>query len=157
VNREPAKSTSALALPATVYAVAVAANYPWEIAQSSLYEGMDGFGAMWWHCLVASLGDGLLVLLIFAAGWAVFGRARWFTAPGVRGYGLMLAAGFAIAVAVEWVALHVLRRWTYTARMPLVPGLGVGLVPVMQMLILPPLVFWIAGGISKRIPQGDTR
>jgi hypothetical protein len=152
VSQVRAEGTSTLGLVATLYSVAVAANYPWELAQSSLYEGMGGGADMWWHCFLASLGDGVLVLLIFGAGWIAFGRARWFLAPGTSEYGLMLAAGFAIAVAIEWVALHVVRRWAYTTRMPLVPGLEVGLVPVMQMLILPPLVFWIAGGISKRIP-----
>lgn len=157
MSRAPAESTSAPTVAATVYAVAVAANYPWELAQSSLYEGMGGFGAMVWHCFVASLGDGLLVLLIFGVGWLAFGRARWFVRPGIAGFGLMLAAGLVVAVAVEWAALYVFRRWSYTARMPLVPGLGVGIVPVLQMVILPPLVFRIAGGISKRIPQGETR
>jgi len=70
---------------------------------------------------------------------------------------MTVAAGLAIAVAVEWLGLHVLRRWSYTPRMPLVPGLEVGLVPVAQMVILPPLVFLIAGGISKCIPQGEPR
>jgi hypothetical protein len=29
----------------------------------------------------------------------------------------------------------------YTAQMPLVPGLAIGVVPVAQMLVLPPLLF----------------
>jgi hypothetical protein len=41
--------------------------------------------------------------------------------------------------------------------MPVVPGLGVGLVPVLQMLVLPPLVFRVAGGLWKRIAQGEQR
>jgi hypothetical protein len=156
VNRVPARSYTTLGSVGLVYAVAVAVNYPWELAQSSLYEAMDAVGQMWWHCLLASLGDGLLVLLIVGAGSIAFGRTRWFRTPGVGEYALMLAAGLIIAVTVEWIGLHVLRRWSYTASMPLVPGLGVGLIPVAQMLILPPLVFRIVGGISKSIPQGDT-
>jgi len=144
-------------LVALVYAVAVAANYPWELAQSPLYEGTGDVGRMWWHCFVASLGDGLLVLLIWGAGFVALRRADWFVAPTVSGYVMTVAAGLAIAVAVEWLGLHVLRRWSYTPRMPLVPGLEVGLVPVAQMVILPPLVFLIAGGISKCIPQGEPR
>jgi hypothetical protein len=147
---------SALGCATTVYAVAVAANYPWELAESPLYEGMGDFGAMWWHCFVASLGDGLLVLFILAAGWIAFGRTGWFVSPGVAGYGLMLAVGLVIAVAVEWIALRV-ERWSYAATMPLVPGLGVGVVPVAQMVVLPPLVFRIARSISKRIEKGDKR
>jgi hypothetical protein len=39
--------------------------------------------------------------------------------PGVAGYGVMLAAGGMIAIAVEWVAMHLIGRWTYTAYMPM--------------------------------------
>jgi len=53
----------------------------------------------------------------------------------------MVTMGLVIGVAVEWIAVHVLGRWMYTARMPLVPGLAIGVVPVVQMLVLPPLIF----------------
>lgn len=124
-----------------IFVVAVIVNYPWELAQTPLYEGMGNFRRMLWHCFAASLGDGLLVLLIFGVGWAALGRRDWYAQPGIRGYALMLAAGLAIAVAVEWVAVGIARRWTYNDRMPIVPLLGVGLAPVAQMLLLPPLVF----------------
>jgi hypothetical protein len=90
---------------------------------------------------VASLSDGLLILGIFVAGRIALGRQTWFVHPGVWGYGVMLTTGLVIGGAIEWVAVHLLRRWMYTAQMPLVPGLDVGMVPVAQMLILPPLIF----------------
>jgi hypothetical protein len=104
---------------------------------------------MWWHCLIASLGDGLLVLLIFAAGWTALHRQDWFVRPGVRGYVVMLAVGLMISVSIEWIAVHIMGRWAYTERMPLVPGLGVGIVPILQMLVLPPLIFWIAAAWGR--------
>jgi hypothetical protein len=116
-------------------------NYPWELAQSPFYVGMENVGRMWWHCFVASLGDGLLVLLIYAVGWIVRGRHDWFARPGVHGCVVILAVGLAIGVSVEWVAVHIAGRWAHAAQMPLMPGLGVGIVPVAQMLVLPPLIF----------------
>jgi len=135
----------------TIFVVAVLFNYPWELAQSPLYAGMEGFRTMWWHCFVASLGDGLLVLLICAAGWIVLGRRDWFVRPGVRGYIVMLAVGLVIGVSVEWVAVRVAGRWAYTAQMPLVSGLGVGFVPVVQMLVLPPLIFRVVAVWCSRV------
>ncbi len=126
---------------ATIFAVAVLFNYPWELAQSPLYVGMDNFSAIWRHCFVASLGDGLLVLLIFVTGWAALRRRDWFVHPGGRGYAVMLAAGLAISVGTEWVAVPLVGRWVYTAQMLLVPGLGTGIVPITQMLVFPPLIF----------------
>ncbi len=87
------------------------------------------------------MGDGLLLLLIFAAGWPVLRRRDWFVRPGIRGYALMLITGQAIAISVESVAVYALGLWEYTARMPVAPGLGVGLAPVAQMLVLPPIIF----------------
>jgi len=68
----------------------------------------------------------------------------------------MLIAGLVIAILVEWTGMHILGRWEYTDKMPIVPGLRVGLVPVAQMIELPPLAFravafWAQDG-SRRSP-----
>ncbi|MGV8900438.1 MAG: hypothetical protein ACOH2B_14545 [Burkholderiaceae bacterium] len=124
--------------------ISVALNYAWEITQAPLYADMQDWGNVWWHCFVASLGDGILVLIIYAVGWAAFRRSDWYLHPSGQTYGLMLAIGLCIGFGVEWVAVYVLNRWAYTTSMPLIPGLDVGLVPVLQMLLLPPLIFRIA-------------
>lgn len=138
---------------ASIFAVAVLFNYPWEFAQSPLYVGMDSPSTVWGHCLLASLGDGLLVLLIFAIGWVALGRPFWFERPGIRGYVLMLAAGFVISVSVEWFASRIAGVWTYTVQMPLVSGLGVGIAPVAQMLVLPPVIFRVVTACHHRAGQ----
>ncbi len=33
--------------------------------------------------------------------------------------------------------------WSYTTQMPLIPGVAVGVSPVAQMLLLPPLILWV--------------
>src|SRR5262245_36509341 len=43
------------------------------------------YRVVWWHCFIASLGDGLLILGIFAAGWIALGRQTWIVHPGVLG------------------------------------------------------------------------
>jgi hypothetical protein len=137
----------------TLFVVAVLANYLWELAQAPLYVGMESFRAVWWHCFIASLGDGLLVLGIFATGWVVLRRYRWFIHPGVAGYAVMVGAGLVIGVTIEWVAVHILVRWMYTAWMPRVPGLAVGLVPLLQMLVLPPFIFHLVARWQSRAAQ----
>jgi hypothetical protein len=125
----------------TLYVVAVTVNYLWELAQSPLYVGMERLSLVWWHCLLASLGDGFLVLLIFAAGCLTLRSLYWFVRPGAKEYALMLAVGLVIGVGVEWMALHFTRQWSYTSRMPLLPTVKVGITPVVQMLVLPPIIF----------------
>jgi len=126
-----------------LFIISVALNYPWEIGQAFLYAGMDYSAASWWHCFVASLGDGLLVWMIYIAGYLVTGRTRWYAMKGSQPWAIMWVSGFGIGVLVEWVAVHKLARWAYTDAMPLMAGLNIGWVPVLQMLLLPPLIFFI--------------
>jgi hypothetical protein len=122
-----------------VFIVAVSLNYLWELAQAPLYIGLENYNArVFWHCFVASLGDGIIVLLIVAAGWIILRRADWFLRPQARGYLVMITAGFILAVVVEWVAVHNLGRWEYRRMMPKLPGLNIGLVPIVEMLVLRP-------------------
>lgn len=145
-----ASSVSALAV---LFVVSVVLNYFWEIGQGFLFVGMGNWENIWWHCFVASLGDGLIVCAIHAVGWSFFRRADWFIHPRLKGYAVMLMTGLIIAVAIEWLAAHVLKRWTYTPDMPVLPvlpGVNIGITPLLQMLILPPLIFYIVAQALKK-------
>ena len=129
------------------FLVAVAINFIWEMTQAVLFVPMGGWTNGWMdgtrRCFVASLGDGVIVLSIAAIGWLLFQRGDWIVRPGVRGYVLMATVGIAIAVLIERYALAT-ARWAYTEHMPILPLVDVGLVPVLQMVILPAVVFWVA-------------
>jgi hypothetical protein len=73
----------ALRAVATIYVVAVAVNYPWELAQAPLFTSASHQGSVFVHCLIASLGDGLMLALLYGVGTAVRGRADWFRRPAV--------------------------------------------------------------------------
>jgi hypothetical protein len=71
---------------AVIFVVAVLGNYLWEVAQAPLYRrplyrSMESVRTVWWHCFVASLGDGLMVLGIVASGGVIFQRPAWFLCP----------------------------------------------------------------------------
>ena len=133
-----------VALLGTLYGVAVAVNFIWEVPQMAFYEW---WGASWsvglLVCLQAALGDGLLVLALYGLGCIFFRRRDWILQPGPVGYTLLVVAGMIIAVAVEMHALDQ-NRWAYNTLMPRIPGLGVGLVPVAQMMVLPTLIARLA-------------
>ena len=151
MKRQNNRASSLFAL-AGLFVVSVVLNYFWEIGQGFLFVGMDSWENIWWHCFVASLGDGLIVCAIHAAGWSFFRRADWFIDQRLKGYAVMLMTGLIIAVAIEWIAVHVLQRWTYTPDMPVLtalPGVNIGITPLLQMLILPPLIFYIVAQALK--------
>ena len=132
-----------------LFALATAVNYAWELAQTPLYVGVT-FPVAIWHCFVSSLGDGLLVLFIFAAVAAAMRSLDWYIRPTVQNYLTMAAVGLAVGVAVEWWGLHIARRWQYSELMLAIPGTAIGAVPVLQMLLLPPAIFWVLGRLAKR-------
>ena len=134
------------------FLVAVAVNFVWEIGQSVLFAPMGGWLSGSWRCFVASLGDGVIVVTIAAAGWLLFRRVDWFIRPGLAGYVFTAALGIAVAVLIERWSVSA-GRWSYSGGMPMVPVLDVGLVPVVQMVILPPLVFAVMVSFNARKEQ----
>lgn len=127
----------------TIFVVAVLFNFPWEVGQMPLYVEEGDLLEFAVHCIVPSLGDGIILLTIFGIGLGVSRRSDWTDKPGTAGYALMLFSGFSIAVIIEWGAVYVIERWTYTNSMPRLPGLGVGLSPILQMIVLPPIIFGV--------------
>lgn len=142
---EPDRLAKTLSRLAVLFVISVLLNFPWEVAQMPLYVEDGSWFEFALHCIIPSLGDGLIVMFIFCVGWVARGRSDWADQPDAAAYMLMLITGFCVAVVVEWVGFYGLKRWSYTVSMPLLPVLSIGVVPVLQMLILPPLVFRMTG------------
>nr|WP_290675868.1 MULTISPECIES: hypothetical protein [unclassified Halomonas] len=95
-------------------------------------------------CAQASLGD---VLIALTAYWAVSGwrrRRHWLRDYGAKEILGFVLVGVGLTVALEWHATIATQRWAYAPLMPTVEWLGTGLSPLLQWLILPPLILWMA-------------
>jgi hypothetical protein len=130
-----------------LFILAVAINYVWEMAQMPLYRGMpfDELSS-WLICFRASLGDGVIVLAIWATGRVVFRRREWFSPAGAGPVVVMLVSGAVVAIAIEVHALAA-GRWAYSELMPTVPPFGTGLSPLVQLLVLP----WLSMVLARRM------
>ena len=133
---------------ALIFVFAVGVNYAWELAQAPLYVAVD-FPTAFVHCFIASLGDGLMVLALYGVVALVARATDWYVRPAPAHYAALAAAGVAIAFAVEWWGLHAAKRWQYSGLMPLIPGTGIGLAPVLQMVLLPPAIL----GMVRRLTR----
>jgi hypothetical protein len=120
-----------------LFGVGVGINFIWEMAQMPLYKDMP-FGVLssWWLCFRASIGDGVIVVAIWALGAALFRRADWFRPLWPRNLVVLLLSGAAIAVGVEIHAIST-GRWAYSELMPVLPVVDVGLSPLVHLLLLP--------------------
>jgi hypothetical protein len=90
-----------------------------------------------------------MILALFWFGWFRLGRRHWFVRPGINGYALLITTGASLAMLLEWTAVHLLQRWTYAQGMPRIPGVDIGVVPVLQMMILPPIIFRVAAALTS--------
>ncbi|MEW5926088.1 MAG: hypothetical protein AB1941_01245 [Gemmatimonadota bacterium] len=118
-------------------------NFVWEFWQVPFFEGMAA--APHWDavrlCTRATLGDAGIALVGFWAVAAARSRA-WILRPTWGEVAGFTAVGVAITFAVEWLATEVWGRWAYAESMPTLPLLGTGILPLLQWMVLPPLVVW---------------
>lgn len=125
----------------TVAGVSLLLNVVWENLQAPLYQGYNNF---WQHfpiCFAASLGDVLVIVILYFLLAAVKKDVFWITKMNKVDVTVLLILGAIVAVAVEKWAIGI-GRWEYLSAMPLIPYLKVGLLPVIQMMLLPILTFY---------------
>src|SRR5713101_7402630 len=123
-------------------AVALLPYFAWEMLQAPAFTGMPrDWPAATLACAMATLGDMVILVLLYALGVGIFGAPQWFASPHFARYALILLAAVVVHVGVERLMVG-LGRWGYAPGHPLVPLLGVGVLVVLQPLLLVPLVFW---------------
>jgi hypothetical protein len=130
------------------------ANALWELAHSPLYEGFADAPDHLGMCLRAAVVDVGILALLYAAMSLAARRLDWWRRFSLSRATLLAGAGFAIATAIELRALAE-GRWAYSAGMPLVPGLGVGWSPVLQMMVIPVSLVLLSRWWSERFGNGD--
>ena len=121
-------------------ALAFVLNLTWEIAHVRLYAiwiEADGLRIAWsvFHC---SLGDVVIALAMFALAGIVLWRADWPASRPWAGCAIVVIGAMAYTVWSEWHNVYRAGSWGYAAGMPLI--FGIGLSPLLQWLILPPMM-----------------
>ncbi len=121
-------------------ALAFVLNLAWEIAQVRLY-------TLWaeadrltvaWSLLHCSIGDVLIALALFALTGMALRRADWPASHPWTGGAMVVGGALAYTAWSEWYNVYRAGSWGYSASMPLI--FGIGLSPLLQWLILPPVL-----------------
>jgi len=137
---------------AALLVAAFSLNWPWEMVQMPAYVEMSG--QPWREvvpaCTLAAVGDAGITLAIYAVGALAAGSLGWGLERRWNAYAAAALLGAAAATAIEWRALA-FGRWSYADQMPVVPELGVGLWPLVQLTLLVPAALWIAARWARRI------
>jgi hypothetical protein len=115
-------------------------NVAWEILQIPLFKG----GVYEWQhilfCVLASVADIIMVLLIYFGFALIYKNALWVKNLNTKRIILLILTGGAGAVLAEVWQLSI-GTWSYASAMPLIPVINVGLSPVLQFMILPVLIY----------------
>ena len=120
-------------------------NWLWEMVQMPAYAEMAG--RLWLEtvgiCTIAAWGDVVITLGVYGAVALATRDLRWAATGRWPVFAVSALLGAVCAFLFERIALAA-GRWSYTDRMPIVPALGVGLWPLLQLTLLVPLNFWLA-------------
>ncbi len=125
-----------------VFFYAFLLNLLWEAIQAPLFVfDQQSSTFLLTGCLLFCSGVDAFMTLTSYCALSVVARSRyWFLARRLSHWVSFVGIGLVLALASEYTAIHYRNLWQYSERMLVVPGLDIGLTPILQWLILPPVV-----------------
>ena len=143
-----------IAIHTMLFTSAFLLNYFWEILHTPLYVSTmnhDFFSYMYMAAV-----DTFLVFFIY---WIVCLQARTFLwlDEFLKHSVLIIVSGIFLSFFIEVKNVYFTHVWTYTAAMPIIPFLQIGLSPVLQMIITPLVTFYVTKGILKWVSRISER
>jgi hypothetical protein len=111
-------------------------NLAWENAQAPLYRD---YGSFWQHfpmCLAASAMDAVIVVALYLIVARLRHSIDWIANTDWISVLLLVGLG-GITVAIIEKSMLFIGIWGYASSMPLLFNTGIGLTPLLQLMILP--------------------
>ena len=116
----------------------------WELAQLPLYTVWrdNGWGWILYSLAHCTAGDLLILLGCYELVALLTLNRHWVAGRIHPTDALFVLAGASYTVYSE-LANTGTGAWEYTEQMPIVPVLGIGATPVLQWLLIPPVLLWL--------------
>lgn len=153
-SRCHAPPSSAPELPVALFSFLL--HFVWEFLQVPTYAGMAEMAH--WHgiklCTSATIGDVGFALTAFWTASLVARTRHWMDDLAAMPVVVFLGIGIALTIGFEFYYTEITYRWTYSDLMPLVPPFGTGLSPLVQWIVIPPIVLWMS---RRHLAGGDAR
>lgn len=135
---------------ALLSAIAFALHYAWENAQCGAFFVHATEAPTQVDMVRATLGDVAMTWLAYTTVTLATRRWNWpFDGWTWKVWGSLVGTALVMSVAVELYAIAS-GRWSYSAENPRIPGIGVSVLPVAQLLLLFPFAFWLTAWIAGR-------
>lgn len=119
-------------------------NFAWEALQTPFFVDIsDNINTIIWYRFHCTLGD---VMISLGSFWlvALISRNRiWFLNPTKGKLLLLVAFGVSYTIFSEIKNVSLNKLWGYSDLMPVIPGIEIGVIPLIQWIIIPPLLVFI--------------
>ena len=119
-------------------------NFSWEALQTPFFDdkGADINTIIWYrfHC---TIGDIFITLGCFWLVSLIFRSRTWFLNPTPKKISLFIALGISYTLFSEIKNVSLVESWGNSDIMPVIPYIGVGLIPLFQWAIVPLLLVFI--------------
>ncbi|MGB3861979.1 MAG: hypothetical protein WBF32_13215 [Candidatus Aminicenantaceae bacterium] len=125
-------------------------NFTWEVLQTPFFiDKSFEINAIVWFRLHCTLGDVMISLGCFWLVALIFKSRAWFLHPNKLNVFLFTAFGVGYTIFSEIKNVAIKDLWDYSDLMPVIPFIGVGVVPLIQWIVIPPLiVFFVRRQLS---------
>ncbi len=132
-----------------ILSLAFLLNLIWELSQMPLYAGGSYLADHLAQSLYATFWDAAMTLGIYFIVAIVKRNIFWL--EKINASEIFFAAGLGLALAI-FIEVRALQegRWGYSALMPIIRFLKVGLSPILQMVILPSASFILAAKFLRK-------
>ncbi len=119
-------------------------NFVWEVLQTPFFVDISTeINTIIWYRFHCTLGD---VMISLAGFWfvALISKSRiWFLNLTKGKLLLFVAFGVSYTIFSEIKNVSLNKLWAYSDLMPVIPYIDVGIVPLIQWIIIPPLLVFI--------------
>ena len=116
-------------------------NFVWEVLQTPFFVDISTeVNTIIWYRFHCTLGD---VVISLGSFWlvALISKTRtWFLNPTKARMLLFIAFGVSYTILSEIKNVSLNKLWAYSDFMPVIPYIDVGIVPLIQWIIIPPLL-----------------
>jgi len=99
------------------------------------------------HCTV---GDVMIAAFSLLAAIVLVGWSRWPQSGWLPVSSTAILVGVGYTAFSEWHNVYVLQSWSYACAMPVVPGTGIGLSPLVQWLVVPITALWLTRRLAHQ-------
>lgn len=116
----------------------------WEWIQTPFFiDVTKDINTIIWFRIHCTIGD-MMILFFSILGTSLIHRnIKWIFSPVKTQYLTATILGMTYTLFSEYRNVHIAGNWQYSELMPELGGIG--LVPVLQWMLLPPLILFITG------------